>query len=187
MRGLQIAGIAVSVTMFCAFVTCAFVGLFNFTLGVMSLFLFYGAAFATEEETYKSVLAAHSKNYGAGVTEKKVFISRDATVARLFQHVDGRSVTVFAVVDDENPALGFSSADAPRVLYTLTETDLKQIAAAGRMSDTLRDAENRKSEIILPDTMEVANAKYTFAERFSAHDRNPKIKSFGKKVGHGKK
>ena len=186
-RGLQITGIAVSVTMFCAFVTCAFVGLFNFTLGVMSLFLFYGAAFATEEETYKSVLAAHSKNYGAGVTEKKVFISRDATVARLFQHVDGRSITVFAVVDDENPALGLSSADAPRVLYTLTETDLKRIAAAGRMSDTLREAENRKSEAVLPDNTNVANAKYAFADLFATYDRNPKIKSFGKKVEHGKK
>ena len=55
------------------------------------------------------------------------------------------------------------------------------------MSDTLREAENRKSEAVLPDNANVANVKYAVAERFSAHDRHPKIKSFGKKVEHGKK
>ena len=51
----------------------------------------------------------------------------------------------------------------------------------------MREAENRKSEAVLPGNTNVANAKYAVAERFSAHDLNPKIKSFGKKVEHGKK
>ena len=133
-RGLQIAGIAVSVTMFCAFVTCAFVGLFNFTLGVMSLFLFYGATSGSANEAYRSVLAYASKNYALGVTEKRVYVSSEIPLARLFHHVNSRSVTVFCVVSARE---GVMSSAPPEILCELSEERIRTFAAGHRLSATL--------------------------------------------------
>lgn len=145
-RGLQIAGVTVSVAMFAVFVTAIFFGVYAFTLGVTALFLFYGATCAGKEETYRSVLAAHAKNYGAGVTEKRVLVSQDAPLARLFHHIDRHSVTVFDVVEKEETSL---LPAAPRKLYSLSEEELRSLAAGGKLSRSVREC-REKADAALP-------------------------------------
>lgn len=145
-RGLQIAGVTVSVAMFAVFVTAIFFGVYAFTFGVTALFLFYGATCAGKEETYRSVLAAHAKNYGAGVTEKRVLVSQDAPLARLFHHIDRHSVTVFDVVEKEETSL---LPAAPRKLYSLSEEELRSLAAGGKLSRSVREC-REKADAALP-------------------------------------
>lgn len=90
----------------------------------------YGAAFAAGRDSYVSVLAAGRKNYGAGVRERQVVVSEDAPLVRLFHHVDGRSVTTFRVVREN----GGDPDAPPQALYTLTEPQLRALAASGKLS-----------------------------------------------------
>ena len=109
-----------------------FSGAINFTLGVLAVFLFYGATLGGREHSYVSALSAGHKNYSAGVRERRVFISENAPLVRLFHHIDSRSVTTFAVVSD-----GGESDASPPVVRTLTEAELRAYAAAGRLSRTV--------------------------------------------------
>lgn len=133
---LQISGVAVSVLMFLLFAVSAALLHPLFTVGVLSVFLFYGAAFAAKEECYRSVLNAGGKNYGLGVTEKCVCVSRDMPLARMFHHVDSRSRTLFKVVDRTS---GGGEEGRPEVLFTVTEEELKAAAARGRLSRTAEE------------------------------------------------
>lgn len=131
-KGMQAAGVAVAVALLGGFLYTAFSGAINFTLGVLAVFLFYGATLGGREHSYVSALAAGHKNYSAGVRERRVFISENAPLVRLFHHIDSRSVTTFAVVSD-----GGESDASPPVVRTLTEAELRAYAAAGRLSRTI--------------------------------------------------
>ena len=61
-KGLQIAGIVCSFLFLGLFVASLFFGV-NFTFGIIAVFLFYGATFASKDETYSSVLDVDCKNY----------------------------------------------------------------------------------------------------------------------------
>ena len=103
-KGMQAAGVAVAVALRGGVLYTAFSGAINFTLGVLAVFLFY----------------------------RRVFISENAPLVRLFHHIDSRSVTTFAVVSD-----GGESDASPPVVRTLTEAELRAYAAAGRLSRTV--------------------------------------------------
>lgn len=133
-KGMQTAGVCVSVILFVLFAVSFFMKAASFTLGVAAVFLFYGAAFAGSRDTYVSVLAAGRKNYAVGVRERTVIVSEDAPLVRLFHHVDGRSVTHFRVVRTDG------DADAPpETVCTLTEPQLRTLAAEGRLSRSVAE------------------------------------------------
>ena len=120
-KGLQIAGIVCSFLFLGLFVGSFFFGL-NFTFGIMAVFLFYGATFASKDETYSSVLDVECKNYSLGVEQKRVTVSKDVPILRLFHHVGRLTQTTFDVVDDSG-----------NIIRTLSEQDLKVIAVKNKL------------------------------------------------------
>ena len=133
---MQVAGIAVSVVFFVLFVVSVFFGM-NFTFCVIAVFLFYGATVGSREASCVSVLSAQSKKYSHGVDEKRVTVSRDIPLARLFHHIDSRTHVVFEVVDVPEDG-------APVRVGEVTEERLRTLAARGRLSRTLRECENEE-------------------------------------------
>ncbi len=127
-KGLQIAGIACSFLFLGLFVASLFFGV-NFTFGIIAVFLFYGATFASKDETYSSVLDVDCKNYSLGVECKRVEVSENTPILRLFHHVGRLSKTTFDVVDDEG-----------KIVATLSENDLKEIAVKNRLSKKIGEA-----------------------------------------------
>lgn len=130
-KGLQIAGIACSFLFLGLFVASLFFGV-NFTFGIIAVFLFYGATFASKDETYSSVLDVDCKNYSIGVECKRVEVSQNTPILRLFHHVGRLSKTTFDVVDDEG-----------KIIATLSETELKEIAVKNRLSKKIGEALGR--------------------------------------------
>ena len=126
-KGLQIAGIACSFLFLGLFVSSFFFGL-NFTFGIMAVFLFYGATFASKDETYSSALDVDSKNYSLGVEQKRIKISKNVPILRLFQQVGRLTQTSFEVVDDSG-----------NVICTLSEQDLKKIAVKNKLTTMIGD------------------------------------------------
>ena len=121
-KGLQIAGIVCSFLFLGLFVGSFFFGL-NFTFGIMAVFLFYGATFASKDETYSSVLDVACKNYSLGVELKRVEISCDTPILRLFHYVGRQSKTTFDVVGEDG-----------KIFCTLSEQDLKAIAVKNKLT-----------------------------------------------------
>lgn len=126
-KGLQIAGIVCSFLFLGLFVGSFFFGL-NFTFGIMAVFLFYGATFASKDETYSSVLDVECKNYSLGVEQKRVTVSKDVPILRLFHHVGRLTQTTFDVVDDRG-----------NIIRTLSEQDLKAIAVKNKLTTMIGD------------------------------------------------
>ena len=127
-KGLQIAGIVCSFLFLGLFVASLFFGV-NFTFGIIAVFLFYGATFASKDETYSSVLDFDCKNYSLGVECKRVEVSPNTPILRLFHHVGRLSKTTFDVVDDDG-----------KIIATLDEKELKDIAAKNRLSKKIGEA-----------------------------------------------
>ena len=127
-KGLQFAGIVCSFLFLGLFVASLFFGV-NFTFGIIAVFLFYGATFASEDETYSSVLDVDCKNYSLGVECKRVEVSPNTPILRLFHHVGRLSKTTFDVVDDDG-----------KIIATLGEKELKDIAAKNRLSKKIGEA-----------------------------------------------
>ena len=127
-KGLQIAGIVCSFLFLGLFVASLFFGV-NFTFGIIAVFLFYGATFASKDETYSSVLDVDCKNYSLGVECKRVEVSPNTPILRLFHHVGRLSKSTFDVVDDDG-----------KIIATLGEKELKDIAAKNRLSKKIGEA-----------------------------------------------
>lgn len=127
-KGLQIAGIVCSFLFLGLFVASLFFGV-NFTFGIIAVFLFYGATFVSKDETYSSVLDVDCKNYSLGVECKRVEVSPNTPILRLFHHVGRLSKTTFDVVDDDG-----------KIIATLGEKELKDIAAKNRLSKKIGEA-----------------------------------------------
>ena len=127
-KGLQIAGIVCSFLFLGLFVASLFFGV-NFTFGIIAVFLFYGATFASKDENYSSVLDVDCKNYSLGVECKRVEVSPNTPILRLFHHVGRLSKTTFDVVDDDG-----------KIIATLGEKELKDIAAKNRLSKKIGEA-----------------------------------------------
>ena len=121
-QGLQIAGIVCSFLFLGLFIGSFFFGL-NFTFGIMAVFLFYGATFASKDETYSSVLDVACKNYSLGVELKRVEISCDTPILRLFHYVCRQSKTTFDVVGEDG-----------KIIRTISEQDLKVIAVKNKLT-----------------------------------------------------
>lgn len=147
-KGMQIAGTVTAVVLFAGFVASCFT-VFNPTLGIIAVFLFYGATSGSANEAYRSVLAYASKNYALGVTEKRVYVSSEIPLARLFHHVNSRSVTVFCVVSARE---GVMSSAPPEILCELSEERIRTFAAGHRLSATLgeclAETANPKSAVV---------------------------------------
>lgn len=133
-KGLQAAGVALSLAFFALFVTSCFFKV-NFTFGIIAVFLFYGAAFGSKEEMYISVLDSASKNYALGVVSKSVKISGSAPIARLFHHVSSSAQTEFEIVDDKGETVA-----------SLSESRLNELARKFRLSETVQNALSGKGK-----------------------------------------
>lgn len=128
LKGLQIAGIAASMAFFALFIASLFFK-FNLSLGVIAVFLFYGAAFGTKEEMYISVLDGASKNYSLGVEKKRVAISAQTPIVRLYHHISSTCDVTFDVVDESG-----------RAAATIGESELKRVALKNKLSTPIGDA-----------------------------------------------
>ncbi len=127
-KGLQTAGVALSVAAFAMFVASCFFEI-NLSLGVIAVFLFYGAAFGTRDEMYISVFDSASKNLSLGVEKKRVAISASAPIARLYHHVSSLCDVTFEIMGDKGETIA-----------SLDEAALKKIAVANRLSASIGDA-----------------------------------------------
>lgn len=123
-KALRIAGVVTSVVLFALFIASFFFGL-NFTFGIMAVFLFYGATFSAKDETYASILDMASKNYSLGVVEKKVYVSADTPIVRLYHHTSSTQDVTFFIVEDG------------KTVATLTEKDLKTIALKNKLTTSI--------------------------------------------------
>lgn len=75
---------------------------FNLSLGVVGVFLFYGAAFEAKKEEFVRNFTAieHKKN---GICEKKCYsVSADTSLLKLLKHIKSDSITTFDIVDNGN-------------------------------------------------------------------------------------
>ena len=127
-KWLKGLGIAVSILFFAGFIVTLFFKA-NFSLGIIAVFLFYGAAFGTKDETYLHVLSANAKNFSLGVERKTVKISADAPLVRYFHHVGRGSETTFEVVDGSGATV-----------KTIEESELKVLATKNKLSESFADA-----------------------------------------------
>lgn len=127
-KGLQIAGVVVSIAFLGLFIASFFFGL-NFTYGIIAVFLFYGSAFGTKEEMYISVLDSASKNYMLGVEKKRVRVSYDMPLVRFYHHVSSSSETEFEILDENGKSIA-----------VLSESDLRTIALKNRLSKPIKYA-----------------------------------------------
>lgn len=127
-KGLKVAGIVVSFLMFGLFIASAFFKI-NFSLGIVAVFLFYGAAFSVNEECYVSVFSVSGKDYGGGVEKRCVKINGSVPIARLFRFVSPNCETGFILVGEGG---GY--------LANLTETDLHRLAVNNKLSSPVWDA-----------------------------------------------
>ena len=119
---LRALGVVGSLMFFAGFIVSLFFKV-NFSLGIIAVFLFYGAAFGTKDETYLHVLSLQSKNYSLGVAKKVVKIASSAPLIRYYHHV-GRDVeTVFEIVDESGT-----------VKEVLNESELKTLATNNKLS-----------------------------------------------------
>lgn len=148
-RGMQAAGVALSLLLFALFVVSFALGAVSFTLGVTAVFLFAGAAWGGRADAYVGVLAARSKNFLAGVRERCVEVSREAPLIRLFHHIDGRSVTTFRVME----------GDPPREVARWTEGELAAVASRGKLSRTVGECLEGRGEDGAPGRREAAPEK----------------------------
>lgn len=123
-KALRIAGVVTSVVLFALFIASFFFGV-NFTFGIMAVFLFYGATFSAKDETYASILDMASKNYSLGVVEKKVYVSADTPIVRLYHHTSSTQDVTFFIVEDG------------KTVATLTEKDLKAIALKNKLTTSI--------------------------------------------------
>ena len=130
-KGLRIAGVVISMLLLAGFVATLFFKI-NFSLGIMAVFLFYGAAFASKDETYMHVLSVQAKNYGLGVEKKYVKMSWDAPLVRYYHHVGANSETVFEIVKDDGEKI-----------VTLSERDLKNLALENKLSKSFKDIQKQ--------------------------------------------
>lgn len=126
---LRALGIVFSVLLLAGFIVSFFFAI-NFSLGIMAVFLFYGAAFSAKDETYLHVLSASTKNYALGVEKKTVKISADAPLVRYFHHASAMSETTFEIVDS-----------AGSTVKTLNEEDVKKLAIANKLSKSFNKIE----------------------------------------------
>ena len=157
-KGLQIAGIALSMAFFALFIVSFFFK-FNITLGVIAVFLFYGAAFGTRGETYLSVLDSACKNYALGVEKRVVKISKDAPLVRLYHHVGSAYETTFEVLDENGVAI-----------YILDEEGLKALAVKNRLSALVGDALAGKGKAYEP----YAHTRFSGGMRKHSRERKKK-------------
>lgn len=167
-KGMQLAGIAVSIVFLALFILSAFYQI-NFTSGIIAVFLFFAAAFGTNEEAYMSVLDSSSKNYLLGVENKTVKISRYTPIIRLFHHIKPTYDTFFLIVDDGGEKL-----------KGLTETELKKIASENKMSECVGKAAGLAGNYEKFYSSVNKNSKSEFIMKFSKR-RFPKM--FKQKTG----
>ena len=126
---LRALGIVFSVLLLAGFIVSFFFAI-NLSLGIMAVFLFYGAAFSSKDETYLHVLSASTKSYALGVEKKTVKISADAPLVRYFHHTSASSETVFEIVDSVG-----------NIVKTLNEEDVKKLAIANKLSKSFNKIE----------------------------------------------
>lgn len=127
-KGLQIAGVCLSVALLALFIASFFYGL-NFSFGIMAVFLFYGATFGTKDEMYVSVLDGRGKNYSLGVVKKHVEISENTPIVRLYHHVGSTTDTVFDIVGEDG-----------KVTRVIDEKELQRIALKNKLSTPIKKA-----------------------------------------------
>ena len=127
---LRVVGIVLSLVMFVGFVASFFFEI-NFSLGIMAVFLFYGAAFSAKDEMYINVLDAQSKNYNLGVEKRVVKISESVPLIRFFHHISATRETTFEIVDKDG-----------KKKLLLTEEELKEYALKHKLSRSFREIED---------------------------------------------
>lgn len=131
-KGLQIAGVVCSLAFLGLFIASFFFKL-NFTLGIIAVFLFYGASFGTKDEMYVSVLDSATKNYLLGVEQKTVKLSQETPIIRFYHHVGASCETTFIVLDEEG-----------REKARLSEEQLKLLAVKNKLSKPIKSALENK-------------------------------------------
>ncbi len=126
---LQILGVVSSILLFACFIASFFFKV-NFSLGIMAVFLFYGAAFGVRDETYLHVLSVQSKNYDLGVERKTVVVSENMPLVRFFHHTSKNAETTFQIVDEDG-----------KIIKSVGEKEIRELALKNKLSKTFKEAE----------------------------------------------
>ncbi len=118
-KGMKIAGVIVSVMMLAGFVASCFFHI-NFSLGIMAIFLFYGAVFDAKDKNYLSVFSPLSKDYAGGVEKRTIIIDGGVPIARLFRFVSENTETTFLIKTGNGQK-------------SMSESELSDIAVANKI------------------------------------------------------
>ncbi|MDR3293213.1 MAG: hypothetical protein LBT20_03820 [Clostridiales bacterium] len=137
LRLLRALGIAVSLSMFGLFILSVFFEI-NFTLGVMAVFLFYGAVSGTTKERYAHIAEAASgkKDLLNGVEKKTVFVSQKVKLVRLLRMLSPNSLTTFVVTDE-----------AMKPIRTLEEQEFGELLLTADGDKTVGEVESGKLKV----------------------------------------
>lgn len=90
LKVLKGIGVVVSAVCMILFIVSAFFKI-NFSLGIISIFLFIGAKIGSEKESYSHVASRLSKDYYVGVTERTVKVAKDTPLLNVLRLMNEKS------------------------------------------------------------------------------------------------
>ncbi len=130
LTGLKMAGVIVSVLLVVLSILSVLFT-FNLSIGIMGVFLFYGALWGTDDEAYLHVasMSPMTKDYKAGVERREICLSRDMPLFKILPLVRRDSVATFFVIDDEGSEV-----------FSFGERDLEQMCVDNELSAAVADA-----------------------------------------------
>lgn len=130
LRALRIAGIVFSTVLLILSVISAFFK-FNISLGVMAVFLMYGAVSGTENEMYVHVMSniAFVKSTKDAIEFSHIGISQDAELFRFLEVVKPNRIVTFHILGEDMEEI-----------ETVSENEVKDIVMNNELSMKFKDA-----------------------------------------------
>ncbi|MDE6550755.1 MAG: hypothetical protein K2M44_04595 [Clostridia bacterium] len=130
LTGLKIAGVIASVLLVLLSILSVLFT-FNLSIGIMGVFLFYGALWGTDDEAYIHVasMSPMTKDYKAGVEKRNICVSSDMPLFKILPLIRRDSVTTFFIIDADG-----------KEIYTFCERELEQMCVDNDLSVAVFDA-----------------------------------------------
>jgi len=115
---LKIIGIVISILMFLAFIITAFYKI-NFSIGIISLFLFAGAVVGNDKEKYHHMAsnAPFVKNLSDGMKKDNIMIPSTMPLYKILKFIKPDTVNTFTIVDKKMKTLKIVTEDEMRQIF----------------------------------------------------------------------
>ena len=137
---LKAVGVIASIACMALFIVSAFFKI-NFSLGIISVFLFVGAKMGGEKESYSHIASKLSKDYYVGVAQKAVTIDDKAPLLNVLRLMDEKSELKLKI-NGTGCELDEKEIEDLLVSFPLTATigeALKNTSVAGNTSNSSKE------------------------------------------------